>query len=351
MGWSNRARQALRSVGQSYGGVAWCVVWLLSLVAISGCAFGPQSTLAPRGPIAAMQLGVFWVTVVICTVVFLVTGGLLLYAIWRFRERPGNTEAALGHLHGHTRLEVALVFVVAVLLLIIAVPNLRALLAAHTPPAGEEVLRIEAIGKQWWWKFTYPDLGLVTANELHIPVGRVVSADLRSEDVIHSFWVPRLAGKVDAIPNKDNSLWFKADEPGVYLGQCAEFCGVSHANMRFRVIAQPVEEFAAWVQAQRQPAAVATDARVVEGARVFQDKGCAACHTVSGTSAEGNTGPDLTHVGSRHMLAAGLLSNTPEHLTRWLQNPLEVKPGSLMPNLGLTEAEIAVLVAYLQSLQ
>ena len=271
--------------------------------------------------------------------------------MWRFRSRPGHTEATLSHLHGNPQLEGALILVVALLLLIIAVPNLRALFAASTPPADEEVLRIEAVGKQWWWKFTYPDLNVVTANELHIPVGRAVQLHLRSADVIHSFWLPKLAGKMDLIPNKANSMWFKAEEPGLYYGQCAEFCGVSHANMRFRVVAQPQAAFDAWVYDQRQPASPPTQALAQQGLQLFQQKGCIACHAIAGTPSQADVGPDLTHFGSRQMLAAGLLTNTEAHLTRWLQHPQDVKPGSLMPNLGLNDTETAALVAYLQSLK
>lgn len=328
------------------------VLWvLLLLVVIGGCTNGPQSTLDVSGPVARMQRDVFLITVVVCTGIFLATGGLLVYAVWRFRSRPGHTEASLSHLHGNPKLEGALIALVTLLLLIIAVPNLRVLFAASTPPADEEVLRIEAVGKQWWWKFSYPDLNVVTANELHIPVGRAVQLQLRSADVIHSFWVPKLAGKMDLIPNKANSMWLQAEEPGVYYGQCAEFCGVSHANMRFRVVVHPHAAFDAWVDAQRQPAAPPTAALAQHGARLFQQKGCVACHAITGTPAQADVGPDLTHVGSRKMVAAGLLTNTASHLTRWLQNPQAVKPGSLMPNLGLHATDTAALVAYLQSLQ
>ena len=328
------------------------VIWfLLLLVVVGGCTNSPQSTLDVSGPVARMQRDVFMVTVVVCTGIFLATGGLLVYAVWRFRSRPGHTEATLSHLHGNPKLEGALIVLVGILLLIIAVPNLRVLFAASTPPADEEVLRIEAVGKQWWWKFTYPDLKVVTANELHIPVGRAVQLHLRSADVIHSFWVPKLAGKMDLIPNKDNSMWFKAEEPGLYYGQCAEFCGVSHANMRFRVVVHPQAAFDAWVSNQKQPASPPTASLAQQGFDLFQQKGCNACHAIAGTPAQADVGPDLTHFGSRQMLAAGLLTNTPSHLTRWLQHPQAVKPGSLMPNLGLNATETAALVAYLQSLK
>jgi cytochrome c oxidase subunit 2 len=234
---------------------------------------------------------------------------------------------------------------------VIAVPNIRALFAASAPPAGEEVLPIQVTGHQWWWTFAYPTLGVVTANELHVPIGRAVQVHLRSADVIHSFWVPRLAGKMDVIPNQENRMWFKADRPGIYFGQCAEFCGVSHAHMGFRVVAQTAADFAAWVQTQQQPAPVPTDPPAVHGAQLFLQRGCLACHTISGTPAQGTVGPNLTHVGSRQTLAAGVLANTPDNLARWLRDPQAVKPASLMPNLALDDASIGALVAYLHGLK
>jgi cytochrome c oxidase subunit 2 len=297
-----------------------------------------------------MQHEVFMLTVVVCTAVFLLTAGLLVYAVWRFRARPGHMEATLRHAHGNPKLEAALIGVVILLLLLIAVPNIRVLFAASTPPASDNALPIEVVGQQWWWRFSYPSHGVETANELHVPVGRVVKATLRTEDVIHSFWVPKLAGKVDLIPNKANDIWFQADAPGVYYGQCAEFCGASHANMRLRVIVHPEDEFASWIEAQKAGATAPVEPLAQEGARVFEQR-CVACHTVAGTPANGKLGPNLTHFGSRQTLAAGLLPNSPSHLVRWLQNPQAVKPASLMPNLGLSEAEIAALTAYLQHLK
>jgi cytochrome c oxidase subunit 2 len=297
-----------------------------------------------------MQHEVFMVSVVVCTVVFLLTAGLLVYAVWRYRARPGHMEATLRQAHGNPRLEASLIAVVTLLLLIIAVPNIRALFAASEPPDLAHALRVEVVGQQWWWKFSYPSLEVETANELHIPVGRTIVAKLRTDDVIHSFWVPKLAGKMDLIPNKTNQLWFQADEPGVYYGQCAEFCGPSHANMRLRVIAHPEAAFDAWVKAQQAVAEAPADASAQEGMRVFQQR-CTACHTIAGTPAHGKIGPNLTHFASRQTLAAGLLPNSPSNVQRWLHNPQAVKPGSRMPNLGLSEAEVKALTAYLQQLR
>jgi cytochrome c oxidase subunit 2 len=342
-------------------GVKKLSTWLCSLryycyaavlVPLGGCAVdGPQSTLLTSGPVARIQADVFYITLMVCLGIFVATGGLLAYAVWRFRARHGQEEARLAESHGNPTIEFTLIGIVMLLLLVIAVPNLRALLATYTPPAGEEVLQVQAVGHQWWWNFTYPEQGVVTANELHIPIGRPVQVELRSADVIHSFWIPKLAGKMDLIPNKNNALWFQADVPGVYFGQCAEFCGASHANMRFRVVAASEEEFQAWITAQRQPAEPPTDTLTQTGADLFVQKGCIGCHAVAGTLAQGVVGPNLTHFGSRQTLAAGIMENTPENLHRWLKNPLAVKPASLMPNLGLTDADIAALTAYLYRLK
>ncbi|MGH2350349.1 MAG: cytochrome c oxidase subunit II, partial [Chloroflexota bacterium] len=212
------------------------------------------------------------------------------------------------------------------------------------------------IGHQWWWEFQYPELGVTTANELHIPVGVPINLELESADVIHSFWVPHLAGKTDAIPGRVNRLWFLADEPGTYNGQCAEFCGIEHALMRMLVIAESQSEFDAWVRNERSiPAFAATptaqDSLVTRGAQLFANGVCITCHTIRGTAAQGKVGPELTHVGSRQTIAANTLPNTPEGLERWLRNPQAVKPGNLMPNLNLSDEDIDALVAYLQSLK
>jgi cytochrome c oxidase subunit 2 len=216
-------------------------------------------------------------------------------------------------------------------------------------------MEITVTGHQWWWEVEYQNEneGVVTANEIHIPVDEPVFLTLTSEDVIHSFWVPRLAGKQDLVPGKTEALTIQADEPGTYLGHCAEYCGLSHANMRFTVVAQTEEDFQAWVSGQRQAAVEPTaDSEAAEGLELFTTEGCIACHAVQGVEgAEQEVGPDLTHFGSRRVLAGGILPNTPEELARWLANPPGVKPGSKMPDYNLTDEQIEALVAYLHSLE
>ena len=264
-----------------------------------------------------------------------------------FRERPGGKAAS--HIHGNPKLEVMWTLIPVIIGVLIVIPSIK-VIAETTGDAPDGAIEIVATGHQWWFEFEYPDEGLVTANELHIPVGRTVNIELRSVDVIHSFWVPQLAGKVDMVPGHNNKLWFTPDTPGEYYGQCAEFCGTSHANMRFRVVVDTEADYAKWVMAQTADAqpAVSNLAQAGEGIATTL---CAACHAIRGTGAVGIIGPDLTHVGSRKLIASGIIDNDTEGLTEWLTNPPEVKPGSKMPNLNLNSEQIEQIVAYLQGLQ
>ena len=208
-------------------------------------------------------------------------------------------------------------------------------------------------GHQWWWEFDYQGMNILTGNELHIPVGEPVHLDLRSADVIHSFWVPSLQGKRDVIPGHDNTLWLSADKAGTYRGECTEFCGPEHANMNFIVVAQPRAEFDAWVAGQQRPAATGQTGLAAEGAQTILTQACAGCHMIGGVPGYniGKVGPNLTHIGSRAYIAAGTLENTPENLARWIRNPQDVKPDNKMPTLGLDDDTINKIVAYLESLK
>lgn len=324
-------------------------VWLFALtVAGSAAAQVPQSTFAPAGPIARMQRDLMLTALWILIPIFIVVGGGLLYAVIRFRSRPGD--GIPPQTHGSVRLEVIWTVIPIILLIVIAVPTVKQIFALNDVP--EASIEVRGVGHQWWWSFEYPEHGVTTANEMRIPVGKPIRLTLTSNDVIHSFWVPRLAGKLDVIPNRENVMWFQADEPGVYYGQCAEYCGTSHANMRFRVVALPQEEYDAWVNGRAAVAAVApADTLAQRGHDIFVNSACAACHTIDGTSAQGTVGPDLTDFGSRTSLAAGMLENTPENLSAWLKDPQAVKPGALMPNLRLSDADVNALVAFLSSLE
>ena len=401
---------------------------LLWLALLTGCWLdGPQSTFDVQGPVARSQLHLFYTTLWVTAFIFVTVGSVLAYATVRFRARSTADEHAEPppQSHGNFFVEICLVSASVLCLVIIAVPTLKAIWFTYDVPAAEKAAAFEvtATGSQWWFKFEYPSeqingVGpLVTANELVIPAGRPVHVNLRTLDVVHSFWVPKLAGKVDMIPNRPNHLWFEADQPGYFYGQCAEFCGDSHALMRFRVIALAPAEFAAWLAHQKETARVVTPAMVAaarqqphlmfaswkpgtgsdealagspafdanpfeawkekqvpdpadedpaliaEGRHLFQEKTCLACHTIRGHEGVGVTGPDLTHVGARTTIAAGVLENTPRRMHEWLVDPNHFKPGNKMFNGGfvdvstgrrlinLNSTEIDALVAYLQSLK
>jgi len=246
---------------------------------------------------------------------------------------------------------VALPTVVLVPLLIFTLHSLSGL----TLPTSDAEPEVVVTGWQWWWDVQYedddPQLRMRTANEIHIPVGRPVRVRLLSEDVIHSFWVPALQGKLDLVPGKVNRTWIQADTAGEYRGECAEYCGLQHARMQFRVIAMPAPEFATWLEAQRAPATAPTDSLGRQGLAVFMRSGCALCHAIRGTPARAVSGPDLTHLASRTTIAAGTLPNTPGHLAGWVANPQGIKPGNLMPRIPLRPDELQAILAYLSSLR
>ncbi|MFQ5795481.1 MAG: cytochrome c oxidase subunit II [Candidatus Bipolaricaulia bacterium] len=329
------------------------LVLLAALLGGSAVAFAqdghPQSTFDAAGPVAERQRDLLWFIIWVAVGILVVVEGALIYAIIRYRRRPrqaGEPEPV----HGHSGLEISWTIAPVLIVAAIGVFTVRTIFDLSSPPVPD-ALQIKVTAYQWWWEFQYPDAEVVTANELHIPVGQVVNLNIESQDVIHSFWVPKLAGKMDAIPNQLNQLWLRADQSGIYWGQCAEFCGIAHAFMRFRVIAQPEDEFQAWLQVQQQPAVTLVDDLARKGAEIFARSACIGCHTVAGTLAQGKIGPDLTHFGDRTTLGAGILDNNPENLADWLRDPQAVKPGNRMPNLNLSEDEISALAAYLQSLK
>ena len=372
---------------------------------LAGCWLeGPQSTVDVKGPVARAQLNLFMVTVYVTGVIFALVGMVLAYATWRFRARAGSSRRAEAPApeHSDSLAEISLVSASVLCLLVIAFPTLKYIGYTFDVPDDQRAnaYEITATGYQWWFRFEYPreqidGVGpLVTGNELVIPAGRPVRINLRTVDVIHSFWVPKLAGKVDMIPNRANHLWLEADEPGYFYGPCAEYCGDSHAIMRFRVVALPPAEFAAWVAGQKRTARVVPATRgddagnrdsklvrfagyalpgadsgsalsastafdlaplagwrdrqilrpaaedpalIAEGRRLFQQKTCIACHTIRGHEGVGITGPDLTHVGARTTIAAGTLENTPQRMHDWITNPNRFKPGNKMYNGGYTD--------------
>jgi cytochrome c oxidase subunit 2 len=316
---------------------------------LGGCAWdGPMSTLTGRSDFARAILHVYaivtWTTAIIGALVFV----LLIVILARYRARPGDTTRPR-QTRGHTLLEIAWTVAPALALLIIAIPTIQIVFRTQTAATPPDALQVVVRGWQWWWEFRYPQLDVVTANELHLPAGRRVALRLEGPDVIHSFWVPQLGGKRDVIPGRLNQITLTPEQPGEYWGQCAEFCGASHANMGMRVIVSSAADFDAWVARQRAPAVQPTGP-AAEGATLFAGSACVGCHTIRGVSA-GVLGPDLTHFGSRGTLAAGMWPNTPENVAEWVKDPQRLKPGVKMPALGLTDAQARALAAYLTSLK
>ena len=374
----------------------------LALITLSGCKLaevfslhGNQSTMVTEGPVAARQWDLFMITVWVTTGIFIVVGAVLAYAQIKFYAKDEDAVKAEPPVQGHGNplIEIGLIAASVGLLVIIAVPTVRDIWYTHDVPEAEKANAIDvtATGYQWWFKFEYNDPAmvvklpgggeapLVTGNELVVPAGRPVRVHLRTVDVIHSFWIPKLAGKVDMMPNRPNFLWFKANRAGYFYGQCAEYCGESHAIMKFRVIALDQPDYDKWLANQKQPARSVTaqtaateqprvqfakldlkDGRalsaspefdanplaawrkqqepeagenaalVAQGRNVFKDKTCITCHTVRGHDGIGINGPDLTRVGARSTIAAGTLENTPERLSQWLRDPTHFKPGNKM---------------------
>ena len=300
----------------------------------------------PEGP-AAVKADQLWnTTFLIAAIIFFLVEGLLIFAIIKFRERPGREAAQF---HGNTKVEVALTAVPALILVFLAIPTVRTIFElAERPP---DAMDVTVTARQFWWEFEYPDNDVITANVLHIPVNKPVYLTLLGEDVIHSFWIPRLAGKQDVIPGRENHLTIEAPHAGVYYGQCTEYCGLSHANMRIRVIADEPADFQAWVAEQQQPAQTPTDSVAAQGEDLFLNGQCVNCHAIEGTDAQARVGPDLTHFASRQWFAGAMFENTPENVAKWLEDPPGVKPGAKMPDYGLSSDDIQKLVAYLESLK
>ena len=353
----------------------WLIVLgLLALVIllIACTPSHPQSTFDAAGPVAKSQLNLFWILFWASLAIFIVVVGALLFTLFRFRERPGTSLPV--QTHGNRKLEIAWTVAPSLLLIALAVMTVQTLFELESP-SQDNPLQVEVIAHQWWFEFVYPEFGVTTANEVNVPVGRDVAFKVDSRDVIHSFWVPKLSGKMDIIPNVTNNTWFHASEPGLYYGQCAEFCGIAHAFMKFRVVAHAEEDFLQWVAGQQAPTRIATEGLAAEGSLVFNSKGCIVCHTVAGPDApamrdsrtasflEGKAlvhAPNLAHFASRGSFAGSMFENTDENLAAWLADPEGVKPGNRMarladafnnPDLALSDSDITALVAYLQSLE
>ena len=303
----------------------------LAAAALLGGCFGDglQSTIRPESDSARVIHDVYTLVTWIDVGILVVVTALFLYAIIRFRARKGQESEVPPQVHGNPMLEVLWTLIPAVLLIFIAVPTWSGIFRADAPPSTD-ALQVKAIGHQWWWEFQYPDLGIVTANELYLPNGKTVVVETTSVDVVHAFWLPRLVGKIDSFPDRKNFLWFTPENVDTYYGQCAEFCGTSHANMRFRVHVVSAGDFDAWVTRQKQPP-VATSDEARGGQQLFVTKGCIACHAISGVPVAASTiGPNLTNLPDRTTLASGIIDNNPKNLVKWIRETQKVKPGTLM---------------------
>lgn len=342
------------------------LIRLIQLIATLSAAMfiiscrGEQNALDAAGPNAGNITNLWWLMFYVLTVVFVIVSAILLVAIYRGRKQREKSNDAPdikpneARENRMTKTIAGAIALTAVILFVFLIVNFTTGRAINSL-SNKQTLIIKITGHQWWWDVEYQDPvasnTFKTANEIHIPVGQVVEIKLYSNDVIHSFWVPNLAGKKDLIPGLENTIWIKADRAGKYLGQCAEFCGLQHAHMRFVVIAESTEEFNSWLASQRQPAVEPANDLQKKGQQVFLSSPCIMCHTIRGTVASGRVAPDLTHLASRQSIAAGTLPNTRGHLGGWISNSQEIKPGNQMPPIPLSAEDLQALLTYLESLK
>jgi cytochrome c oxidase subunit 2 len=347
-------RIQMKSTFHAYGARAIRLTLVLALPLAAACvgsvawADTSPSIFAPASTPAHAIFGLSMFVLLITGSIFAVVAGLGLFAIIRFRARAGDDESEPPQIYGSTQVELAWTVIPILIVVVLFLTTARMIFAIQDAPKPPDALDVTVVGHQFWWEFRYPKLGVVTANELHVPVGTATFLHLLSADVDHSFWVPQLAGKTDLIPNHPNDIWIQPEHTGLYVGQCAQFCGVEHAKMLLRVIVDSPADFAAWTQQQQQPGV--QDPSVAAGRHIFETEACTNCHVIAGTPAIGTFGPDLTHLMSRSTIASGAALNTPENLRAWIQDPNNVKPGALMPAMQLTDPQIDQVVAYLRTL-
>ncbi len=382
--WAASHLRSSHALGETRSkNLVWIKVFILLSLSIFSFALGQdannalglpvdrtQSALEPVTPVAKQQVWLLYYTLWLSVIVMVGVGGALLYAMVRFRKKPGD-DSIPEQSHGNPALELGLILVAVILTVAVAIPAMRIHFAtsSHVEPTDEDLV-VNVTGYQWWWKFEYPQLGIVTANELHVPQNKRIIVNLKSADVLHSFWMPRLVGKMDLIPNQANSFWFTTqDAPArVYLGQCAELCLGAHAYMRFRVVVDEQAGFDTWVASFKeaeqvsadtvlalQPQLVQADPELEQGKALFKQKGCGACHAIGGYSVGRTDKPNLTNYGLRTSVASSVLDMSEDNLTHWISHPDEVKPGNYMPNLWANdnpaiETEPRLIAKYLMSL-
>lgn len=331
----------------------------LSILAMTAAA-APESPVtstnifAPASTPAKTIFGLSMFVLAVTALIFAVVGTLLAYAVVKFRARAGDDGREPPQVYGSTQIELSWTVIPVLIVVVLFLATARVIHAVQDAPKPANALDVTVIGHQFWWEFRYPKLGIITANELHIPASdpalpTPTFLKLLSADTDHSFWVPELAGKTDLIPNRVNEMWLDPRHPGIYIGQCAQYCGTQHAKMLLRVSVDSASDFAAWVRAQQQ--AAVQDPQAMAGKHAFESTACINCHDIRGTAANGRFGPDLTHLMSRSTLASGAAENTPANLRLWIQNPDVFKPGSLMPAMKLSDADLDAVTAYLETLR
>lgn len=359
------------------GAKRWGVVlstFLLASLLLSACGGNPPSILDTAGPVADSEKGLFWFILAVATIVFVVVEAILIYSIVRYRERPNSPMPK--QTHGNNTVEIIWTVAPSIFLFAVLVGTIWTMFGL-TQPTDRRTINVTVVGHQWWWEFDYKNDHITTADELVVPTGAVIHLDLKSDNVIHSFWVPQLTGKTDVVPGHNNEKWFKADRPGRFRGACTEFCGLEHANMILDVVAMEPDAYRSWLSGQQQMAQNVNNPNVQSGKQLFTSAGCVGCHGIVGTNlksfddpvAQVLIGPNLTHFGSRRDIAGGVLAWTPDTcrvvgsgnnirivnqegcgLYQWLHDPQGVKPGNDMNIRTLSDTEIAQLVAYLESL-
>lgn len=339
--------KCVRRVGQlAAAGWAPTVITLAQSEHPVASIFQPQATPAE----SAYHLSVLVLSV--CATIFTIVAGLLVFTIIKFR-RNKNDQHEPPQVYGSNRIEVAWTVIPILIVFVLTMATARVVIATQDKSAPKDALQVTVVGHQWWWEIRYPDLGVVTANELHVPLSTsdkpaFTYLTLQSADVAHSFWVPQLAGKTDLIPNRTNTMWIDPREMGTFLGNCAEYCGMQHANMLLRVVVEQPADFQLWAAGQK---AATGGGSLSEDRAVFLSLSCVSCHTVNGTRAKGTFGPDLSHLMSRSTLASGMIPNTVDNLRAWIRDPQAIKPGNLMPNMQLNPRELDAVVTYLSSLK
>jgi cytochrome c oxidase subunit II len=331
------------------------LIGLLFATAMFGQSEHPVANMfKPQATPAESAYNISMLMLAICAGIFIVVGGLMTFAIVRFRRRRTDDNREPAQVYGSNRIEIAWTVIPVLIVLALGMATARAVVEVQNKRMPDDALKVTVVGHQWWWEYRYPDLGIITANELHVPLSTaakpvVTALKLESADVAHSFWIPQLAGKTDLIPGVTNTMWIDPRQEGTFLGNCAEYCGTQHANMLLRVVVEAQADFERWVAAQKMDAV--SDPSVESARATFLSLNCISCHRVSGTAAGGTFGPDLSHLMSRTTFGAGMIPNTVENLRAWVKDPQAIKRGNLMPNLQLNARELNEVVKYLSSLK